>query len=167
MPVSFNVSSIRAGSLITLELQTGELAPANLELRIKGAFRRQAKKHHPDLGGSSETSRKIQEACETLSNRARHPTYVRRRGVPDKWLYQDAHNRWIKPIVQRRTLYLNANAMGAAPVGAVAVMALRMASVNRRTANRQTLNTWPEFAEKSGGLDLLLTILRFVSNKFY
>jgi hypothetical protein len=103
MPVSFSVPSIRAGSLITLELQTEDLAPANLELRIKSAFRRQAKKHHPDLGGSPETFLKIQEAYETLSNWARRPTYVRRRGFPDKWLYQGAYNRWIKPIVPRKS----------------------------------------------------------------
>ena len=103
MPVSFNVPSIRAGSLIILELRSEDLAPANLELRIKSAFRRQAKKHHPDLGGSSETFLKIQEAYETLSNWARRPTYVRRKGFPDKWLYQGAYNRWIKPIVQRKS----------------------------------------------------------------
>jgi hypothetical protein len=103
MPVSFNVPSIRAGSLIILELRSEDLAPANLELRIKSAFRRRAKKHHPDLGGSSETFLKIQEAYETLSNWARRPTYVRRKGFPDKWLYQGAYNRWIKPIVQRKS----------------------------------------------------------------
>jgi len=103
LPVSFSVPSIRSGSLITLELQSEDLAPANLELRIKSAYRRQVKKHHPDLGGSSEIFLKIQEAYETLSNWAKRPTYVRRRGFPDKWLYQGAYNRWIKPIVQRKS----------------------------------------------------------------
>jgi len=102
MPVSFSVPSIRSGSLVTLELQSEDLVPANLELRIKSAYRRQVKKHHPDLGGSSEIFLKIQEAYETLSNWAKRPTYVRRRGFPDKWLYQGAYNRWIKPIVQRK-----------------------------------------------------------------
>ena len=102
MPVSFNVPSIRSGSLVTLELRTEDLAPANLELRIKSAFRRQAKKHHPDLGGSPETFLKIQEAYETLCSWAKRPTYIRRRGFPDKWLYQGAYNRWIKPIVRRK-----------------------------------------------------------------
>ena len=63
----------------------------------------QVKKHHPDLGGSSEIFLKIQEAYETLSNWAKRPTYIRRRGFPDKWLYQGAYNRWIKPIVQRKS----------------------------------------------------------------
>jgi len=103
MPVSFSVPSIRSGNLITLELKSEDLAPANLELRIKSAYRRQVKKHHPDLGGSSEIFLKIQEAYETLSNWAKRPTYIRRRGFPDKWLYQGAYNRWIKPIVQRKS----------------------------------------------------------------
>ncbi len=102
MPVSFSVPSIRSGSLVTLELQSEDLVPANLEMRIKSAYRRQVKKHHPDLGGSSEIFLKIQEAYETLSNWAKRPTYIRRRGFPDKWLYQGAYNRWIKPIVQRK-----------------------------------------------------------------
>jgi hypothetical protein len=103
MPVSFRVPSIRAGNLITLELQSEDLSPANLALSIKSAYRRQAKKHHPDLGGSPEIFLKIQEAYETLSNWAKRPTYVHRRGFPDKWLYQGAYNYWIKPIVPRKS----------------------------------------------------------------
>jgi hypothetical protein len=103
MPVSFSVPSIRVGNLITLDLQTEDLAPANLQLRIKSAYRRQAKKHHPDLGGSPEIFLKIQEAYETLSLWAKRPTYIRRRGFPDKWLYQGAYNRWIKPIMPRKS----------------------------------------------------------------
>ena len=102
MPVEFCVPSIRSASLMTLELRSEDLAPADLELRIKSAYRRQVKKHHPDLGGSSEAFRKIQQAYETLSHWARHPTYIRRRGFPDKWLYQGAYNHWTKPIQPRR-----------------------------------------------------------------
>jgi DnaJ domain len=102
MPVSFTVPSIRSASLMTLELCPEDLEPANLGLRIKSAYRRQVKKHHPDRGGRQETFLKIQEAYETLSDWARHPTYVRRKGFPDKWLYQGAYNYWIKPILPRK-----------------------------------------------------------------
>ena len=102
MPVSFSVPSIRCASLVTLELRAEDLTPTDLELRIKSAYRRQVKKHHPDLGGSSEAFRKIQQAYETLSHWARHPTFKRRRGFPDKWLYQGAYNHWTKPIQPRR-----------------------------------------------------------------
>lgn len=103
MPVSFHVPSIRSGNLTTLDLRSEDLEPANLELRIKSAYRRQVKKHHPDLGGCQETFLKIQEAYETLSDWARHPTYIHRKGFVDKWLYQGAYNYWIKPIMPRKS----------------------------------------------------------------
>ena len=102
MPISFRVPSIRSGSLVMLELRPEDLEPANLELCIKSAYRRQAKKHHPDIGGSPEVFLRIQEAYETLSDWARRPTYTRRKGFPDKWLYQGAYNYWIKPILPRK-----------------------------------------------------------------
>jgi hypothetical protein len=102
MPASLTVPAVRASNLITLELKSEDLAPANLEQRIRVAYRRQAKKHHPDLGGSPETFIKIQEAYEALCLWAKHPTFIRRRGFPDKWLYEGAYNRWIKPIIPRK-----------------------------------------------------------------
>ena len=88
--------------MIRLELDADDLAPSNLETLIKNAYRRQAKKHHPDLGGRQETFLKIQEAYEKLSQWAKRPTFIRQRGFPDKWLYQGATNRWIKPILPRK-----------------------------------------------------------------
>ncbi len=103
MPVSFCLPSVRSGNLVTLELKAEDLAPANLELRIKSAYRRQVKKHHPDMGGSPELFLKIQEAYEALNDWAKRPSFIQRRGFPDKWLYQGAYNRWIKPIMPRRS----------------------------------------------------------------
>lgn len=105
MPTALTVPSVRSSNLIRLELQAEDLAPANLKDRIKSAYRRQAKKHHPDLGGRPETFLKIQEAYEKLTLWAKHPTFVRRRGFPDKWLYEGAYNRWIKPIIPRKARY--------------------------------------------------------------
>jgi hypothetical protein len=102
MPGVLTVPSIKVGNLITLELEAGDLASGNHEQRIRHAYRRQAKKHHPDLGGCRETFIKIQEAYEKLQSWAKHPTYLMKRGFPDKWLYEGAYNRWIKPIVPRR-----------------------------------------------------------------
>jgi hypothetical protein len=96
------IPSIKASSLIRLDLNVQDLSPANLELKIKSAYRRQAMKHHPDLGGSRETFLKIQEAYEKLIQWAKNPIYIRQRGFPDKWFYEGARNRWIKPIVPRK-----------------------------------------------------------------
>jgi hypothetical protein len=102
MPTALTIPSVKSSSLIRLKLDDEDLSPANLEARIKNAYRLQAKKHHPDIGGSPETFIKIQEAYEMLSQWAKRPTFVRRRGFPDKWLYQGETNRWIKPIIQRK-----------------------------------------------------------------
>jgi hypothetical protein len=102
MPTALTIPSVKSSSLIRLKLDDEDLSPANLEARIKNAYRLQAKKHHPDIGGSPETFIKIQEAYEMLSQWAKRPTFVRRRGFPDKWLYQGETNRWIKPIMPRK-----------------------------------------------------------------
>ncbi len=102
MPRALTVPSVRSANLIRLDLHSEDLVLTRLQDRIKSAYRRQAKKHHPDLGGRPETFLKIQEAYEKLTLWAKHPTFVRRRGFPDKWLYEGAYNRWIKPIMPRR-----------------------------------------------------------------
>ncbi len=102
MPAALTIPSVKGSSLIRLELSSEDLIPANLELRIKSAYRRQVKKHHPDLGGRQETFLKIQDAYEKLSQWAKRPTFIRQRGFPDKWFYQGANNRWIKPIIPRK-----------------------------------------------------------------
>lgn len=102
VPATLTVPSVRKGSLITLEMAVGELTPKNLQQRIKQAYWRQAKKHHPDIGGSSKTFIKICEAYEVLLGWARNPTFRRQAGFPDKWLYQGDTGHWIKPIILRK-----------------------------------------------------------------
>ena len=102
VPVALSVPTVRMSSLITLELQVADLTPANMKSRIKQAYRRQAMKHHPDIGGSAQAFHKIQEAYERLLHWAKHPTFTRRSGFPDKWLYEGEARRWIQPIVPTR-----------------------------------------------------------------
>lgn len=99
IPATLTVPTVRASSLITLELSPGELTLANLEARLKQAYRRQAKKHHPDIGGSAKAFVKIQEAYEKLLYWAKHPTFSSRSGFPDKWLYQGATAHWTQPTI--------------------------------------------------------------------
>jgi predicted nucleic acid-binding Zn ribbon protein len=102
IPSALIVPSVRASSLIALELRAGDLSPANMQGRIKQAYRRQVKRHHPDIGGNARMFRTIQEAYEKLIEWSKNPTYVRRSGFPDKWLYEGLNNRWRQPIVQRK-----------------------------------------------------------------
>ncbi len=103
MPKTLSVPSVRKASLITLKMEAADLTPSNLEQRIRHAYWRQAKKHHPDQGGNSNTFIKIREAYEVLLGWARRPTFFRQAGFPDKWLYQGETGRWIKPITPRKT----------------------------------------------------------------
>ena len=65
-------------------------------------YRQQAKKHHPDLGGDSATFRKIHKAYEDLLTWAENPTFIKRRGFPDKWFYSREQNRWVQPIPETK-----------------------------------------------------------------
>lgn len=102
MPAVLIIPSVKASNLVRLKLDSDDLTPTNLELKIKSAYRRQALKHHPDMGGSQEAFLKIQEAYEKLTQWADRPTFIHQRGFPDKWLYEGARNRWIKPIAPRK-----------------------------------------------------------------
>ncbi|MCP4747625.1 MAG: DnaJ domain-containing protein [Desulfobacteraceae bacterium] len=78
------------------------MTTSNLKNHIKSAYRRQAKKHHPDIGGDAQTFLKIQDAYDSLICWAKNPTFTRKRGFPDKWLYQGYNDRWIQPSISRK-----------------------------------------------------------------
>ena len=59
----------------------------------------QAKKTHPDLGGDSDEFRKIHKAYGELIDWAEKPSFVKRRGLPDKWYYDGERNRWLQPTL--------------------------------------------------------------------
>lgn len=103
IPSTLAVPSVGVRHLMTLEINTDELTPSNMQSSIKRAYRSQVKRHHPDLGGSAQAFLKIQEAYERLIHWTKNPTYIRKSGFPDKWLYEGANNRWLQPIVPRRT----------------------------------------------------------------
>ncbi|MBT8340286.1 MAG: J domain-containing protein, partial [Desulfatitalea sp.] len=102
IPGTLAVPAVRQSSLVTLNLKPDTLTFANMHDQIKQAYRRQAKKHHPDLGGDAQAFLKIQQAYEMLIDWTRNPTFIRKSGFPDKWLYEGAYNRWIQPIMPRR-----------------------------------------------------------------
>ncbi len=102
MPLTTSVPAVGSSVLLTLRLTPAQLSSDNLLDEIKRAYRRQAKRHHPDLGGKTEAFRRIHEAYEKLLNWAQHPTLIHRSGFPDKWFYEGMSNRWKAPIAQRR-----------------------------------------------------------------
>lgn len=96
-PSMLKVPSIKTAHLSNLKLDKTQLSAAELLKRIKDAYRRQAKIHHPDIGGDAATFRKIHEAYRELTAWAKTPTFTKRRGFPDKWFYDGRTNRWAQP----------------------------------------------------------------------
>jgi hypothetical protein len=84
-------------SILHLQLNRSQLDQPELHVSIKQAYRRQAMKHHPDLGGNPAAFRRIHKAYQQLMSWAEQPSFVRRRGFPDKWFYDSQRNRWIQP----------------------------------------------------------------------
>ena len=80
-------------SILHLKLGRSQLERPGLMQVIKKAYRNQAMKHHPDLGGDSESFRKVHEAYVNLIRWAEKPTFINRRGFPDKWFYEGSRNR--------------------------------------------------------------------------
>jgi hypothetical protein len=107
-PVEVRIPVIKASSLTYLKLGKSELNSDEPEKVIKSAYRLQAKKHHPDLGGDTETFRKIHQAYLDLIQWAENPSFQRRRGFPDKWFYDGNQNRWLQPapyLIKNRVFF--------------------------------------------------------------
>jgi hypothetical protein len=97
VPDEISRPAVRSRSLVHLQLDADALRNTDLENVIKKAYRRQAKKHHPDLGGDTRMFRRIHEAYEDLLQWSEEPSFTRRRGFPDKWFYDGVRNSWVQP----------------------------------------------------------------------
>jgi len=97
IPRRVMVPAVKKKDLSILCLDKTDLFAVGLENKIKHAYRRQAKKHHPDLGGDASKFRHLQDAYEKMIHWSKNPTYLRIKGFPDKWLYEGTTNRWIQP----------------------------------------------------------------------
>jgi hypothetical protein len=97
-PTVVKSPSVNGTSLIHLKLTRGDLDSPEFMKSIKNAYRLQAKRHHPDLGGDTRTFRKIHQAYEELLNWSANPVFSTRSGFIDKWFYRGDQNRWVQPI---------------------------------------------------------------------
>jgi hypothetical protein len=102
VPLELMIPSVKGAKLLLLRISEHHLDPTKLKACIKEAYRRQAKRHHPDLGGNSTTFRQIHEAYETLMEWSKSPTFIKRSGFPDKWFYNGEHNRWVQPTPEMK-----------------------------------------------------------------
>jgi hypothetical protein len=96
-PIEIKEPARMAKSLTFLKLNKTDLDSPKLQQVIKKAYRKQAKRHHPDQGGEAEVFRKLHEAYEQLIQWSENPVFFSRRGFPDKWFYYGSSNIWIQP----------------------------------------------------------------------
>ena len=96
-PLEVRSPAVKATALVHLRLGKSDLDTPKLEKCIKAAFRRQAMRHHPDMGGDSATFRRIHGAYRELLQWAENPRFSKRLGFPDKWFYNGVRNRWVQP----------------------------------------------------------------------
>lgn len=96
-PVAVRIPNIKETALAQMKLNRSSLSSPDLQKIIRTSYRKQAKQHHPDVGGNAAAFQKVQEAYETLIGWAENPSYIQRRGFPDKWFYDGGKNKWAQP----------------------------------------------------------------------
>ena len=84
-------------SLMFLKLNKSDLNSPGLQRKIKSAYRKQAMRHHPDLGGDAAGFRKLHDAYKQILKWSDNPVFISRRGFPDKWFYDGSAVRWVQP----------------------------------------------------------------------
>ncbi len=101
-PSAHKIPAVKGNALIYLKLSPKDIDRAECHETIKRAYRRQVMENHPDRGGSARAFIKIRNAYEDLLEWANNPTFICRKGFPDKWFYSNERNEWIQPIPDKK-----------------------------------------------------------------
>ncbi len=109
-PKTRRTSKVSQKSLACLKLNIEDLTSSSARQKVKTAFRLQARKHHPDAGGSSKSFIKVRKAYDELNkllslqeNSGRIfnvndlIVMTRQKSVPGKWRYDGRERKWYKP----------------------------------------------------------------------
>ncbi|AOY59613.1 DnaJ domain protein [Desulfococcus multivorans] len=102
-PLELHIPTLKGNALVHLKLDEADLTRPECREIIKQAYRRQVMRHHPDHGGDARSFIRIHQAYEALLAWAKSPSFIRRRGFPDKWFYDGARNAWVQPIPENRS----------------------------------------------------------------
>ncbi|MBN2420545.1 MAG: hypothetical protein JXL81_14235 [Deltaproteobacteria bacterium] len=85
-------------SIKCLKLKLEELISEEKTSIIKSAYKRMARIHHPDMGGSSEEFRKVKDAHEQMLMWAQNPQYTSRKALLGCWSYDASTDKWAPPL---------------------------------------------------------------------
>jgi len=81
-----------------LKLSIDEIRSEGSGDKIKTAYRKEALRTHPDVGGDGEQFKMVTEAYRELSEWLKHPCFIISRGLPEKWSYDGASFKWRAPL---------------------------------------------------------------------
>jgi hypothetical protein len=85
-------------SMKFLQLSLEELINDGPVSKIKSAYKKLAKIHHPDMGGDAETFKKLNEAHQLMLLWAENPQFTSRKALCNCWSYDASTNRWTPPV---------------------------------------------------------------------
>ncbi|MDB9822757.1 DnaJ domain-containing protein [Deltaproteobacteria bacterium] len=85
-------------SVKLLQLGLNELIAEGHTTKIKSAYKKLAKIHHPDMGGDTEKFKRLNEAHQQMLLWAKNPHFTTRRALIDCWSYDSSTNRWAPPL---------------------------------------------------------------------
>lgn len=81
-----------------LKLDREDLSSEGQKVKIKAAYKKMAKVHHPDIGGDAEKFRQLSDAHKQMLMWAENPQYTSRKALQDCWSYDGVTNRWSPPL---------------------------------------------------------------------
>lgn len=84
--------------LKTLNLSFDDIRSDGSKEKLKTAYRQEALRTHPDVGGDGEKFKVIVEAYQELIEWLKHPRFTISRGVPGKWSYDGGSFKWRAPL---------------------------------------------------------------------
>jgi hypothetical protein len=85
-------------SIKHLRLKMEELISDGQVSKIKTAYKRLAKIHHPDVGGDEEAFKKLNDAHQQMLSWAENPLFTSKKALVDCWSYDGATARWTPPL---------------------------------------------------------------------
>jgi hypothetical protein len=85
-------------SIKLLQLGLEELIAEGHTSKIKSAYKKLAKIHHPDMGGDAEKFKRLNEAHQQMLLWAKNPQFTSRKALINCWSYDSSTNRWAPPL---------------------------------------------------------------------
>lgn len=85
-------------SIKLLQLDADDLILDGYLSRIKSAYKKMAKVHHPDMGGDAERFKRLNEAHQQMLIWAENPQFTSRKALVDCWSFDSSTNRWTPPL---------------------------------------------------------------------